>query len=613
MKLPVNTIFHPETETPLSLASRLAAAMGYACVADLLGETTVRAVARGDDDALKMLSSWSDVPVQQLKRFAVPATENAGEWQLGDAVFRKEMRVAGRFRFCPRCLVDDVECGGGRPQSRPYERAYWITRAVLACTRHGELLVEAAEDAPVSDVARFVIDGWHLKSEPSSPGDAAELEVDKYIERRIGGNRTQSFIDRQEVHVLLILFNSLGLLLHKHLPSVSIGGLEASSIGPRAAGFFIASGGLDDIEDIVKEAIERHRPDARSITAFFGPLVRYLRRNSASPAYGEIISVFQEFVERYAPVGPGDRFIFPVQQRRIHSIRSAANEYGLNQGRVKKLLADRRLVERSSCSDRRVYFSLEDGQRPLGDAANSLTCVEVATVLGTHDGRIRDLIERGLLVAAERGVKGDRPYYRVALSDLNEFRTGLFEHAVSRKEGLFPLTVACARKSLTQSDIVEMILGGKLRHISRSDDTLTLGSLLVDLDELPVSTDGNHGQDDNGNEAVYLNFDEVKTALATTDATVSALVKHRVLPVEVRTNPRTRRAQPFVHRDSIGTFLSNHKSLHKIASGWRRNIAYMRDELERNGMEPIFETSGKIARYYRTEDLARAGLLPPNS
>ncbi|URK88551.1 hypothetical protein LP421_15935 [Rhizobium sp. RCAM05350] len=142
---------------------------------------------------------------------------------------------------------------------------------------------------------------------------------------------------------------------------------------------------------------------------------------------------------------------------------------------------------------------------------------------------------------------------------------------------------------------------------------MMLGSLLVDLGELPVSTDGNHGRDDHGNEGVYFNMNEVKNALATTDATVSALVKNRVLPVEVRTNPRTRRSQPFVHRDSIKAFLNNHRSLHKIASGWRRNIAYMRDELERNGMEPIFETSGKIARYYRKEDLAKARLLPPNA
>jgi hypothetical protein len=31
-----------------------------------------------------------------------------------------------------------------------------------------------------------------------------------------------------------------------------------------------------------------------------------------------------------------------------------------------------------------------------------------------------------------------------------------------------------------------------------------------------------------------------------------------------------------------------------------KNIAWMKDELDKNGLKPIFETSGKIARYYRT-------------
>ena len=105
---------------------------------------------------------------------------------------------------------------------------------------------------------------------------------------------------------------------------------------------------------------------------------------------------------------------------------------------------------------------------------------------------------------------------------------------------------------------------------------------------------------------------EVRNALATTDVTVAALVKHRVLSVESRTNPRTRRPQSFIHRDTVDAFLDSHRSLHMIARGWRRNIAWMKDELDQNGMKPIFETTGKIARYYRKEDLARASLLPPN-
>lgn len=300
MGLPVNVPYHPETETPVSLVSRLARAMGFASIDELVrsGGTTVHAVARGEDDAMRTLSSWSGVSTDRLRRFAVPMRGEAGEWRLGDAVFRKEMRVAGRFRFCPRCLVEDVENGSGRPQSRPFVRAAWLTRAVMACTRHGELLVEGGEDAPENDVAMFTAKAWHLECQPGGSADDAELAVDAYIEGRVTGNRTESFIDRQEVHVLLMLFHFIGWLLHNHLPSFIVGGKAASSHSVRAAGYLVTLGGREAIEMVVRQAVDLHRPAAHNTTEFFGPMVRRLRHNAAVPAYAEAVGLFQDLVER---------------------------------------------------------------------------------------------------------------------------------------------------------------------------------------------------------------------------------------------------------------------------------------------------------------------------
>ncbi|MGO7156589.1 TniQ family protein [Rhizobium leguminosarum] len=611
MRLPVSVAFHPDVETPVSLASRLARAMAYPSVSDLLDGQTV---ARGDEDAIKMLSSWSGVPVDQLLRFAVPTSSEAGEWRLGDAVFRKEMRVAG-FRFCPRCLVEDMDIGSGRPAARPYERASWLTRAVTACTCHGELLVEATDDAPASDVALFVAEGWHLRCLPGASADKAELEVDSYIEGRIAGHRTQSFIDRQEVHVLLMLFQFLGWFVQNRLPSFNLGGESAEELTVRAAGFRLVNGGWEMIERMVKEAIAHHRPAALTIREFFGPLVRHLRRNVRAPAYAEVVGLFQALVEQNVPVGPGDRFVLPVQNRHLHSIRSAALEYGLDRKRVRKLLEVKEIVQVSSLSDRRVYVSVSDAERHLEMATANLNSVEVATILGTHNDRVRELVDRGLLASAETGVEGNRPFRRFAKASIDEFRERLFCRAplAAGDDGLVSLHHACQRRSLTQTDIVELIFNGRLTNIGRSDETMTLSSLLVDLNELPLSVEAQRDVDHAQSDGDYLNMTEVRKALATTDVTVVALVKNSVLPVLARTNPRTKRPQSFVHQSAIEAFLEDHRSLYRIASGWRKNIAWMKDELDKNGLKPIFETSGKIARYYRIEDLERACLLPPNA
>lgn len=612
MRLPVTVAFHPDAETPLSLASRLARAMAYPSMSSLLGDDMAKAVARGDADAINMLSSWSGIAANELRRFAVPTSEEAGEWRLGDAVFRKEMRVAGRFRFCPRCLAEDIERGEGRPHTRPYERASWLTRAVTSCTVHRELLIEADEGSPMSDVALFVSRGLHLKFDPGAPLVEAEIEVDAYIESRIAGIRNQSFIDRQEVHVVLMLFHFVGWLVHNRLPAFRIGGLLASSISTRAVGFRIVKGGREDVEAVVNAAIELHRPAARTITEFFGPIVRHLRRNTQAPAYAEIIELFQNIVERNVPVGPGDRFIQPVMRRQLHSVRSAAVEYGIDQKRVRAILQTRSMIQRAELADRQVYIRVSDAEEMLSNLPENLTTVEVGEKLGLHEDRVRELVQRHLLEVSEHGTKDGRPFYRISPQAVDAFvhRLAACVKTTGDHHDLVPLNSACMRKSLTQVDVIDMIIKGEICRVARPDHSPQIGGILIDVRELDDVMATRSGLA-NGTEG-YLNLGEVERALSTTTVTVTALVKHGVLATEVRTNPRTRRRQPYVQLKTINAFLDSHRSLHRIASGWRRNIAWMKEELDQHGLEPIFKTSGKIARYYRIEDLAKAGLLPPN-
>ncbi|URK88552.1 hypothetical protein LP421_15940 [Rhizobium sp. RCAM05350] len=174
------------------------------------------------------------------------------------------------------------------------------------------------------------------------------------------------------------------------------------------------------------EAVNLHRPAARTITEFFGPMVRHLRRNVDAPAYAETIELFQNLVERNVPVGPGDRFVLPVDRRQLHSVRSAAIEYSLDKQRVRKLLEERGITSHSKLSDRRVCFAVEDGENILGAATENMTTIEAAVALGTTDNRVHDIIARGLLKVSERGVEANRPYYRVGKADLDDFRSRLF-------------------------------------------------------------------------------------------------------------------------------------------------------------------------------------------
>ncbi len=101
--------------------------------------------------------------------------------------------------------------------------------------------------------------------------------------------------------------------------------------------------------------------------------------------------------------------------------------------------------------------------------------------------------------------------------------------------------------------------------------------------------------------------------LSAATVTVTALPEKGVLPVEFRTNRKLKRSQPYVLKNHVEAFLNGHRSLRSLARGWGLNVVSMKEKLDRNGVAPIFETSGFIARYYQKEDLARASLLPPTS
>ncbi|MGV2019151.1 TniQ family protein [Agrobacterium sp. 22-223-1] len=612
MRLPVNVTFHPEDETPLSLASRLARAMGYPSVNDLLsgGGTNVKAVVQGDDHAMRVLSYWSGVPVTDLQRFAVPVSEEAGEWRLGDAVFRKEMRVAGRFRFCPHCLEDDLVSGCGRPTARPYARAPWATRAVVACTRHGNILAEASAGEHANDFSLFVATGGHLVDQDVLAADESELMVDAYLERRIAGMKTQSFIDRQEVHVLLVLWLFLGSFVHRHLPHRDFSGRPASALGVRAVGYMIASEGAERIRSILLEAIELHRPDVATIVRFFGPSIRRFRENVDSPSFAEIVDLLQGLVQ-YFPLGAGDLFIRRVDRRSMHSIRSAAAEYGLDKKRVRKMLDERGLISRSNLPDYSVYFTAAEAESTLSDAAENITTADVASALGTTLEQVREMVERGLLAVAERGVKKSRPFYRVSRHELQRLVDRLFENVplvTGDEDGLVTLWQVSRTKGHALVDVIEMIIDRKLTRLKRIDDTMKIGSLLVSPSEIAPSWK----KADINEESIYATAREARRLLGTAASTVAALVEKGILPTVMRANPKTKRTQAFVLKRDIETFLDEHISLRRLARDRGLNVVTMKRQLDLAGVKLLYEPSGLITRFYRVKDVIEAEPPPTN-
>lgn len=66
--------------------------------------------------------------------------------------------------------------------------------------------------------------------------------------------------------------------------------------------------------------------------------------------------------------------------------------------------------------------------------------------------------------------------------------------------------------------------------------------------------------------------------------------------------------QRFVHPVAVEQFLDKHISLSTMARENGKQIAGLKQTLDKEGIKPIFEPTGKIARFYRRSDVQRLGL-----
>src|SRR3546814_16583085 len=93
-------------------------------------------------------------------------------------------------------------------------------------------------------------------------------------------------------------------------------------------------------------------------------------------AYDPVRGVIRQHIIETMPVGPSDHiFSIPVEARRVHSIRSAAQEAGAHPKRLRKLLHAAGYIREADMmlSDERVTFPVAEVKDYLGRIANSMS------------------------------------------------------------------------------------------------------------------------------------------------------------------------------------------------------------------------------------------------
>lgn len=611
-----NTLDHHPDETRTSLLSRLAMANSYRSLHAFLSlnGTSALPFERGELKAIKRLSDWSGVPVERLSAYDINSSVASSTWKLGPALMSKDMRIGLTHRYCPKCVAADLQRGGGRAQTRPYVRAAWMTRAVEACVEHRCIIVEAIADKKAQgDFARYVADNFErLREEAVSVPSAASTEVARYVGNRIQGKASNDFLDQFEAYVAVDLCRNIGQFLIEH----RIAGSGATPGGLSAVdhGFKIACHGPERIEAMIAEVVAREHPLGIEMQGFFGKLRRWLLRNEDKDEFAGVIELFQGIAERNLPIGSEETFVLPTRQRHLHSVRSASIEYGMLEDRVYQLALEAGLTEPTDLSSGRIYLDAQRTHDVLTAALATVTTPEIASDLGIHIDRVRQILDANLLARVEAAQDGTRIYTRVRRSDFEAFKKRLDAPMATSSdiEVLVPVGRATQILFCTIVDIIELIFSGQLAGLRRLSHDGTISGLGVSLAELqPLVVDRQKSSTDltlpifdpADPACGLMNTAQARQKLGTATGTVTELLNLKFLEQVKGLNPKTRRAHDYICSKSVESFMENYISLAHLAE--RRGMfgVTVRDKVADKGIKSLFEPTGRNSRYYLKRDV----------
>ncbi|UXO85528.1 TniQ family protein [Brucella intermedia] len=604
MTLPVTLPFH-EDESPISLVSRLARANSYDSLQSLLGftHTSREAIVRGDHDALAEISELSGISTERLSNASIVHQHPGSNWKLGHAIFNKEMRPGKMLRYCPHCVLNDMETGIGRAISRPYARSWWSCRGIEGCPEHGRKLVEHLVTSfdQRDDFATFVEQNVQtIRNQACTDQQSSAPFMDRFLRDRIFKRaEADDLVDTLDAHIVAELSGYMGKFIAIH----KLTHFQDEATDQREWGFRLICEGQAELERIIIETIEQKRPMVRFVEQFFGQLVNWLRRNKLKPEYQPLVSMFQNIAEKNMPFGPGMIFINPVEHRYVYCVNSAHTDFGIHKKRIKTLLASHGLTNRINLHDSAIYFDAERARPILEAASETLTSTAAAEILGVDEEQFRTLVKVGFVGQVEER-ENERGYLRIPQAELDSFQSALLANAesVEHDEDEWGSLMELAHAfTMAFENILQLIIEGSVdaRVITGQ------GGLLTRLRVSKLEVQRIRLQSLSDMQENFVTFEQALDLLGTSDVTLSQLLRRGY--IKEKDYKRSSKMARLINEDSLQEFKSKFISLVDFCQKVGVNRVGMKKRLADLGVSPLFDDNKFVASYYNLSDLEKRG------
>lgn len=482
-----------------SLASRLGALNGRV-LHEFLRDMgiSVRAMDLGLPNAVTAVAAVGGVAPAELARWTPCRLDDVGFFEIGRERLHRLSLARTYFRFCPSCVLEDIDRFDGPAAARPWMRLEWTIVHVRTCPTHGCLLLSCHPQrqrfAPVDFNSAVPKRPAELRGLEDSLPVLPHSDFQDWLIRRLEGTQEAGvWLDGLSLDVAVGLCEALGVSA-LHDPKVRTGAFAVEDWAAAAdAGYAIAADGPKAIEELLERLVRAQR-STRGVWGArdtFGYVYGLLAKHADEDAWAVPRDLVAGFAMRSLPLEAGAVVLGHVVQRQIvHTIRSASKVSGTH------TLTMRRLVDReglapdgvaSGLMDHRVTVSADRIGETLERLSNALATSEVLRRTGFPLQYLRTALTDGHLptvTGSDRRRNAKHRFDPDAVSGLLDRMFDGCETIQRRDDNMVGIKEARARAVTSQSRILGMIFGQELRWKGRLAGKEGFDALLLDLNEV---------------------------------------------------------------------------------------------------------------------------------
>lgn len=563
------------------------------------------------DDCVNRLAGLTGLPVTRIR--------DCGIQRLGDRRFCHRQEPFGTFfalrkqtSYCPACLLEDTDLTGASAGHR-VGRTVWTFNPVRTCPRHGIGLYRRANigyHEQFQDMNRVAPDDAELERQARESDQRDISSLQHYVERRFAEGRGAGWLDRQQIDQAAKACEILGACrvfgAHVDLDKLTIA--QWDEVG--TAGFEAAQKGVVGIRQALEEIAMHSKQDRKTggPQALYGRLYQWIQFNKTKSDPGPIRDVVRAHILDTMAIEAGMRlFGEEVKQRRHHSVVSLSKATGLHCKTLNRALIRTGVLTNGdeSRTDDWASFDAKAGEALAHRIRNSISISKIPAYLNCNRMQAQMMVRQGVLPQIVPGLgKTGGVLAHVAIEDLDVFLARLRATGKAVREASAGMVDAIAAAEIarqTVTDIVRLILDGRLSRIELLSEDLRFRSVLVDPDEVRRAAE--EIEDELG-----LPTREVAERLGIAPSGVSRLREtcdpagRPVLAAMEVTNARGTIRYRF-SEDEVARFKAHHVSLTDLSMEREMSSKAMSKWLRESNIKPIARRELLNAAIYRRADL----------